>query len=69
MDQVKKLMDTIKDRRVYLMCLLAVTCGLRKGEAIDVNLKDFDFNKGLLTVSHQYALHDGVRERNRPLKT
>lgn len=69
MDQVKKLMDTIKDRRVYLMCLLAVTCGLRKGEAIDLNLSDFDFKKGTLTISHQYALKNGTRERNQPLKT
>jgi len=69
MDQVKKMMATIKDDRVYLLCLISSTCGLRMGEAIDLNLKDFDFKQGLLSVSHQYALHNGKRERNRPLKT
>ena len=69
MEKITILLEEITDETIRLFTLIGATCGLRQGELLDLNMSDFDFKRGLLSVSHQYAIHNGKRERGRPLKT
>lgn len=41
MDQCKELLKVAKDSREYVLVLLAITCGLRANEIVNIRLKDF----------------------------
>ena len=38
---------------VYMVCLLAVTLGLRRGEALGLKWSDFDFDNNIVTIQRQ----------------
>lgn len=49
-NQVNEMLMAIKDTDVYLPTLLAVGLGLRRGEVLGLQWKDFDFNRNLVSI-------------------
>jgi len=54
------LVEEIKDEEVKLYSLIALTCGVRAGEATDLNVNDIDFKKGVWKIHHQFQ-YDGEK--------
>lgn len=54
--QLYNLLKKIKndDFDLYIACLLTSHLGLRIGEALALTIKDFDFNKNVVTINKQY---------------
>lgn len=67
--QAKKLIESIDDPEIRLLTLIGYSCGLRKGEAVDLNMSDFDFIKNEVVISHQYKKIASGYTRNQTLKT
>lgn len=54
--QIKKMLMTAKEQPAYYFeILLALFCGLRQGEILDLQYSDFDKEAQTLTISSQYA--------------
>lgn len=53
--QVVEFLNYAKQYRYYMIILLAVSCGLRRGEAIALRWEDVDLAKGILTVNQSYT--------------
>ena len=49
-DEVAKMLEAFKGNDVYIPTLLAVGLGLRRGEILGLQWKDFDFEKRLVTI-------------------
>lgn len=52
--EIKDLLSKIKNRKYFLMSLIAVRCGLRLGEIIGLTWGDIDYKKHLITVNKQW---------------
>lgn len=52
-DQAARLLDAETDKHYYVAWLLALCCGLRRGELLGLKWADFDFVRGLLHVRRQ----------------
>lgn len=61
-NQLKKLLEPAKKTSWYLEILLALFCGLRKGEILGLKISDFDMEKGTITISRQLVC-DKVLEK------
>jgi integrase len=48
--QVNEMLNTLKETDVYLPTLLAIGLGLRRGEVLGLQWKDFDFDKKLVCI-------------------
>jgi len=61
-EQTKKFLDTVKDRRFYPIYVIAISCGMREGEILGLHYEDVDFENGLIHVRHaiQYLLGKGL---------
>lgn len=62
LEQVKKLLHVCVDQEIYIPVMLAVTLGLRRGEALGLQWSDVNFNEKTLTVRHSAICDkDGFR--------
>ena len=50
-EEVKILMESAKKSKIFIPVLLAVSLGLRRGEAIGLRWQDIDFKKRTLTIN------------------
>jgi len=69
LDQAQKLVASIEDPQIRLLTLIGYSCGLRRGECLDLNMRDFDFVNKEVTISHQHKKTKEGFRRNQPLKT
>jgi integrase len=58
--QSKKFLDAVSQTRHETLFKVAITVGLRLGEALGLQWADIDFDKRTLTVRHQLQRIDGV---------
>lgn len=56
--------ETSKSPSVYLDVLLALLCGLRKGEIRGLKYEDFDYQAQTVTISRQYCRENEVTVQN-----
>ena len=61
--QLKRFLVGAQTTNWYLEILLALFCGLRKGEILAVKFRDFDFNNKTLRIERQ-LVRKGEREKN-----
>jgi integrase len=54
MEDAMKALKKIEDQEMKLYVLIGATCGVRSGEALDLNVNDIDFSTGLWKVHHQF---------------
>lgn len=52
-DQAQLYVKAIAAQPCYILLLLCLVCGLRRGEALGLRWEDLDKNTGILTVNHQ----------------
>lgn len=52
-EELKKLLKNAKNSNWYLEILLAVFCGLRKGEIMGLKFSDFDLNNQIVRITRQ----------------
>lgn len=52
-EQIKKLLTEAKENTWYLEILLALFCGLRKGEILGLKFSDFDYEEESVTITRQ----------------
>lgn len=61
--QIERFLAGAKSKNWYLEILLALFCGLRKGELLGLKFRDFDIENRTLTIKRQlsvdYELYDG----------
>lgn len=62
-EQLKKLLESAKKGNWYLEILLAVFCGLRKGEVMGLKFQDFDKDKRIIRIRRQ-LVNDPVLAEN-----
>lgn len=66
--QIQYLLSQIQKSKLYLPILLAVTCGLRRGEICALRHKDVDLEKGIMYVENTLSRRDGTAMLS-PVKT
>ena len=49
-EEVKRLLEVARGDRFEALYVLAVTCGLRRGELLGLRYEDIDLNRGTLQV-------------------
>lgn len=54
-DKIDKFLDSIGDERLYVIALLGLCLGLRKGEIFGLNWEDIDFQKKLVHVQRTFV--------------
>lgn len=54
--ELKKLLNNTKSQNWYLEILLAVFCGLRKGEIMGLKFSDFDIDKQIVRIQRQLVV-------------
>lgn len=64
-----EMINKIEDRNVYLVSLIGLTTGARRGEIADINMHDIDLTTGLWHIRHQWKYMPGGYKRNQKLKT
>lgn len=69
LDQVCAAAAAKKDSRIYTFVLLCGYAGLRECEALGLNMKNVDLERGTLAVVEQYYSLDGKGGTTRDLKT
>jgi len=52
----KELLSNIKNKKYYILSLIAVKCGLRLGEILGLTWNDIDFKNRTLSVNKQWKL-------------
>jgi len=57
-EQLAKLLQGAAESDVYLEILLAATLGLRRGEALGVRFKDFNYTEGTVHIRQQITIID-----------
>jgi integrase len=66
-EQVKKLLDAMKNTRYYLPAVLGFNLGLRIGEIAGLKFQHIDFENGKITIAEQYSRK--LRKQKFNLKT
>ncbi len=61
-ENIKKLLKYAKLNNWYLEILLALFCGLRKGEILGLKFDDFDFEKNTVTINRQLVSDPKVKK-------
>ncbi|EEL50719.1 site-specific integrase [Bacillus cereus] len=54
-EEVLHFLEHVKEGRYYIAYLLAITCGMRKGEILCLQWKDIDFERRTLSVNHSLS--------------
>lgn len=67
-DEVRRFLAAVRGHRLEALFTVALTLGLRQGEALGLTWADVDLEGGVLHVRHQLQRVDGVLQRV-PLKT
>lgn len=57
--QLQKFLETAKTSRYYLIYLLELSTGMRRGEILGLKWKDIDFNKSTITIKREVVLVKG----------
>lgn len=65
-EQIGKLLDTARGGPFYMVLLLDLSTGLRRGELLGLQWQDIDFSKGTLTVKRQLTLGRGGIKLSEP---
>lgn len=52
--QVIETLNALKDTEIYTPILLAISLGLRRGELLGLQWKDFDFKNNMVSISRSY---------------
>lgn len=68
-EDADRMLDMITDRNMYLVTLIGLTTGARRGEIADININDIDFETGVWSICHQWKYTKGGYKRNQKLKT
>lgn len=63
-EKTKVLLKAASQNNWYLEILLALFCGLRKGEIMGLKFSDFDFEKNTVYISRQLASDPIIKERS-----
>ena len=50
--EVKKLFEATKDMPIYIVLLIAVTCGLRRGEILGLQWENIDFKNSTMSIEN-----------------
>lgn len=56
-EQARRLLDAVEGTSAYPFILIALTTGLRRGEILGLMWEDIDFEKALITVTHNKPLN------------
>lgn len=67
-EQAHAYLTGIKDKRCYVLLLLCLVCGLRRGEALGLRWQDVDTANGCITINRQRQRING-KYHSRPLKS
>lgn len=67
-EQAHAYLTGIKDKRCYVLLLLCLVCGLRRGEALGLRWQDVDTANGCITINRQRQRING-KYQSRPLKS
>lgn len=62
-EKIKVLLKATSQNNWYLEILLALFCGLRKGEILGLKFSDFDFEKGTVYIQRQVASDPHIKKR------
>ena len=54
-EEVLLFLESAKESRYYIAYLLAITCGMRKGEILGLQWKDIDFERRTLSVNRSLS--------------
>jgi integrase len=68
-NQINEMLSTLKETDIYLPALLAIGLGLRRGELLGLQWKDFDFDKNLVTIRRTLLPKHSERELFSECKT
>jgi integrase len=60
-EQAQRLLTALEGTRAYTFCLIALATGMRRGEIIGLMWDDIDFDKRIITVTHNKSF-----EMNKP---
>lgn len=63
-EELKLFIQAAKDDRLYLMFMLIVECGLRRGEALGLRKSDCNFNENYISIRQQVVV-----VKNKPVIT
>jgi len=66
--QIKILLEAEKDRNWLLEVILALYCGMRKGEILGLRFTDFDTEKGTVTIERQLVSEAVLDEDGKTVK-
>ncbi|MBJ8095512.1 site-specific integrase [Bacillus cereus] len=54
-EEVLRFLEHAKENHYYIAYLLAITCGMRKGEILGLQWKDIDFERRTLSVNRSLS--------------
>lgn len=54
-EQAVALLNAVDGTRAYMFCLLALSCGMRRGEILGLMWDDIDFEENVIRVTHNKA--------------
>lgn len=66
-DQARTLLDSVKNTRAYLFCLLALTTGMRRGEILGLMWSDIDWDRRCICIRHNKAFT--IESNDAPVST
>lgn len=64
--EMEKLLKTAEETDMYLIALLAVMVGFRRGELVALQWEDVDLKKGVIHVRHNMVIADGEKITKAP---
>lgn len=59
-DEVKKILNSTRNRKHMLLLWLIYSCGLRRSEVINIRLKDLDRERGILNIIEPKGMNDRI---------
>jgi integrase len=65
-EQAKRLLEAVRGERLEALYTLALSLGLRQGEALGLRWEDVDLDRGLMTIRYQLQRVNGVLALTEP---
>jgi integrase len=59
MDELKQFMAVAKEHRLYALWAIAISCGMREGELLGIQVSDIQWDTGTINVNHALQLVRG----------